>query len=151
MPPEPVDLTARRVGVLLHPTSLPGPHGVGDLGVEAFEFVDWLHAAGATVWQLLPLAPPGRHDSPYDAAHHRAADPLLIDVRRLADEGLLPRLPAWPAAPQRCVDRGAAARFKGPLLRQAAEAVASEPGLGEFRERAPWADAAPGATPQTAG
>lgn len=59
----------RRAGVLLHPTSFRGPYGIGDLGDQAFRFVDWLHEAGFSVWQVLPLVPPGRkaneEGSPY--------------------------------------------------------------------------------------
>jgi len=59
----------RRCGILLHPTSFRGPHGIGDLGHEAFRFIDWLHRAGCSVWQVLPLVPPGRkaneEGSPY--------------------------------------------------------------------------------------
>lgn len=59
----------RRAGVLLHPTSFRGPHGIGDLGEEAFRFIDWLHDAGCSLWQVLPLVPPGRkaneEGSPY--------------------------------------------------------------------------------------
>ncbi|CAI0554682.1 unnamed protein product [Linum tenue] len=55
----------RRAGVLLHPTSLRGPHGIGDLGQEAFRFVDWLSDAGCSVWQVLPLVPPDDEGSPY--------------------------------------------------------------------------------------
>lgn len=47
----------RRAGVLLHPTSLPGPHGIGDLGDEAIRFLDWLHSAGVSVWQVLDCSP----------------------------------------------------------------------------------------------
>jgi len=59
----------RRCGILLHPTSFRGPYGIGDLGHEAFRFIDWLHRAGCSVWQVLPLVPPGRkaneEGSPY--------------------------------------------------------------------------------------
>ena len=55
----------RRSGILLHPTSLPGNGGIGTLGEEAFRFVDFLHSAGQTLWQILPLGPPGSGNSPY--------------------------------------------------------------------------------------
>ena len=65
------------MGVLLHPSSLPGPFGIGDLGPEARRFVDWLHDAGASVWQVLPLCPPGGplHDVPYASWAALAGNP----------------------------------------------------------------------------
>ena len=57
----------RGSGVLLHPTSFPGPYGIGDLGREAYRFVDFLQQTGQKLWQILPLAPTGYGDSPYDA------------------------------------------------------------------------------------
>ena len=57
----------RKAGVLLHPTSLPGPFGIGDLGPAAYHFVDFLASAGQRLWQVLPLAPPGAGHSPYAA------------------------------------------------------------------------------------
>jgi len=56
---------ARSSGILLHPTSLPGPYGIGELGAEAYKFADFLHNAGQRVWQVLPLGPTGYGDSPY--------------------------------------------------------------------------------------
>ena len=55
----------RASGVLLHPTSLPGPHGTGDFGPSAYHFVDWLVAAGQQLWQILPLTGIGPGNSPY--------------------------------------------------------------------------------------
>lgn len=60
-------LTKRSSGVLLHPTSLPGPYGIGELGAQARHFVDWLARAGQTYWQVMPLGPTGYGDSPYQA------------------------------------------------------------------------------------
>jgi 4-alpha-glucanotransferase len=57
----------RASGILLHPTSLPGRYGVGDLGREAYAFVDFLAAAGQTLWQVLPLGPTGYGNSPYQS------------------------------------------------------------------------------------
>jgi 4-alpha-glucanotransferase len=70
----------RASGVLLHPTSLPGPNGIGDLGPEAFRFIDFLSAAGFTIWQVLPLGPTGYGDSPYQCFSAFAGNPLLINV-----------------------------------------------------------------------
>lgn len=79
----------RAAGMLLHPTSLPGPHGIGDLGPAAYRFVDFLAAAGQRLWQVLPLGPTGYGDSPYAARSAFAGNPLLISLEQLRDEGLL--------------------------------------------------------------
>ena len=83
-------LSRRRAGLLLHPTSLPGRFGVGDLGHEAVAFLDWARSAGQGLWQVLPLHPTGPHDSPYGATSAFAGNPLLISPELLRDEGLLP-------------------------------------------------------------
>ena len=79
----------RASGVLLHPTSLPGPHGCGDLGREAYHFVDWLVAAGQTLWQILPLAGIGPGNSPYMSNSAFAGNLLLIDLHELQSQGWL--------------------------------------------------------------
>lgn len=81
----------RRFGILLHPSALPGGHGIGDLGPEARRFVDWLAAAGAEVWQVLPLGPPGGRlrDVPYASWSALAGDPRLISLEDLTEHGLL--------------------------------------------------------------
>lgn len=79
----------RHSGVLLHPTSLPGPHGAGDLGPAAYHFVDWLVAAGQTRWQLLPLGGVGPGNSPYMSPSAFAGNELLIDLAQLRDAGWL--------------------------------------------------------------
>ena len=81
----------RSSGVLLHPTSLPGRFGIGDLGRCALEFVDWLSAAGQRLWQVLPLGPTGYGDSPYQCFSAFAGNPLLISLEVLAEQGLLDR------------------------------------------------------------
>ena len=73
----------RRSGILLHPTSLPGPHGSGDLGSEAHAFVDWLAEAGQSLWQVLPLGGLGPGNSPYMSSSAFAGNVLLIDLREL--------------------------------------------------------------------
>ncbi len=85
----PRSLPERSCGVLLHPTSLPGPSGVGTLGEEAYRFVDFLTAAGQGIWQILPLGPVGEACSPYDSNSAFAGNALLIDERWLVDRGLL--------------------------------------------------------------
>jgi 4-alpha-glucanotransferase len=79
----------RASGVLLHPTSLPGHYGIGDLGPSALEFVDLLAAAGQRVWQVLPLGPTGYGDSPYQSFSSFAGNPLLISLEDLRSQGLL--------------------------------------------------------------
>jgi 4-alpha-glucanotransferase len=79
----------RSSGVLLHPTSLPGPHGSGDLGASAYHFVDWLAGAGQRLWQLLPLGGIGPGNSPYMSSSAFAGNVLLIDLMELAQRGLL--------------------------------------------------------------
>ena len=79
----------RRSGILLHISSLPSPGGIGSLGQEAYEFVDFLQAAGMSIWQVLPVGPTGYGDSPYQSSSVFAGNPLLISCRRLREEGLL--------------------------------------------------------------
>lgn len=79
----------RSGGILLHPTSLPGSSGIGDLGANAFEFVDWLAAAGCRLWQVLPLTPTGYGNSPYQCFSAFAGNPYLINVDLLVKDGLL--------------------------------------------------------------
>jgi 4-alpha-glucanotransferase len=82
-------LSERTSGILLHPTSLPGPWGTGDIGPAARLFVDWLAAAGQTWWQMLPAVPPGPTASPYDSPSSFAGSPWLLSLTDLADDGLL--------------------------------------------------------------
>ena len=73
----------RASGVLLHPTALPGPFRIGDLGEEAFLFVDFLVKAGQSLWQILPLGPTGYGHSPYNALSAFAGNPALINLQQL--------------------------------------------------------------------
>ena len=79
----------RSGGILLHPSSLPGPHGIGELGHQAFRFLDWLEAAGCKLWQVLPLGPTGFGDSPYQCYSAFAGNPYLIGLDLLLGDGLL--------------------------------------------------------------
>ena len=72
--------SSRRSGILLHPTSLPGPFGSGDLGESAYHFVDWLHTAGQRLWQVLPLGGIGPGNSPYMSSSAFAGNVLLVDI-----------------------------------------------------------------------
>jgi 4-alpha-glucanotransferase len=86
----------RACGVLLHPTSLPGPYGCGDLGPAARTFIDFMSASGQRWWQMLPTAPPGLGYSPYSPFSAFAGSPLLISLDDLAHEGLLRRRDLQP-------------------------------------------------------
>jgi 4-alpha-glucanotransferase len=79
----------RSSGILLHPTSLPGPFGSGDLGESAYQFIDWLVSAGQSLWQMLPLGPAGMANSPYMSISAFAGNPLLIDLQELCNQGWL--------------------------------------------------------------
>lgn len=79
----------RASGILLHPTSLPGPFGAGDFGTEAYKFVDWLKMAGQTYWQVLPMGEIGPGNSPYMSSSAFAGNILLVDIAELADHGWL--------------------------------------------------------------
>src|SRR4029453_6198702 len=80
---------SRASGILLHPTSLPGPFGIGDLGPEAYGFADFLYASGQSLWQVLPLGPTGYGDSPYACYSAFAGNTLLISPEQLVNEGSL--------------------------------------------------------------
>ena len=75
-------LFPRSSGILLHPTSLPGNYGIGDLGDYAYRFVDWLVEANQTIWQVLPLGPTSYGDSPYQCLSAFAGNTLLISFDR---------------------------------------------------------------------
>ena len=77
----------RASGILLHPTSFPGPYGIGDLGQSAYNFIDFLVKAGQALWQILPLGPTGYGDSPYASFSSYAGNPLLISLDKLVEWG----------------------------------------------------------------
>jgi 4-alpha-glucanotransferase len=85
----PAGLQTRSAGILLHPTSLPSPYGVGDLGPTAYRFADFLQKAGQRWWQMLPIGPTGVGHSPYQPFSAFAGNPLLISPELLREEGLL--------------------------------------------------------------
>lgn len=111
----------RRSGILLHPTSLPGDFGIGDLGPEAFRFVDLLTDAGQAYWQILPLGPTGYGDSPYQCFSASAGNTLLISPEKLLDDGLITAddIATKPEMPADHVDYGAVYEWKTNLLSQA--------------------------------
>lgn len=142
-------ITTRSCGILLHPTSLPGPYGIGDLGEQAYRFADKLLDAGARMWQVLPLGPTGYGDSPYQSFSAFAGNPLLISPEKLVEAGVLGAddLKSAPAFPKDRVDYGALIPWKTALLRRAYENFrqrASDDGLAAFdsfcHEMAHWLD-----------
>ncbi|OGO07560.1 MAG: 4-alpha-glucanotransferase [Chloroflexi bacterium RBG_13_60_9] len=115
--------TPRRAGILLHPTSLPGPFGIGDLGPQARAWVDFLADAGQTIWQILPLNPTGFGDSPYQCYSDFAGNASLVSPEAMAAEGLLTAAEqdAHPPFPRRAADFGGAAAFKARCFKKAFE------------------------------
>ncbi len=113
----------RSSGVLLHPTSLPGRFGIGDLGPEAYSFVDFLDGTGQSIWQVLPLGPTGYGDSPYQCFSAFAGNPLLLSLDALVEQGHLSPsdLQHVPDFPTDQVDYGPVIQYKAGLLRAAFE------------------------------
>jgi 4-alpha-glucanotransferase len=113
----------RKAGILLHPTSLPGPFGVGDLGPQARAWVDFLADAGQTLWQILPLNPTGYGDSPYQCYSDFAGNASLVSPEAMAADGLISsaELEAHPAFPERAADFNGAALFKAQCFQKAFE------------------------------
>ena len=79
----------RRSGILLHPTALPGPHGIGDIGPHAYRFVDHLSDMSQSLWQILPIGPTDFQNSPYSSISTFAGNHLLISLDLLVEDGLL--------------------------------------------------------------
>jgi len=112
--------TQRTSGILLHPTSLPSAWGIGDFGPDAYAFIDFLHASGQRIWQMLPLGPTGYGDSPYQSLSAFAGNPMLISPDILLKEGLLHDEDIErPAFPDDHVDFAAVIPFKYGLLAKA--------------------------------
>ena len=111
----------RSAGILLHPTCLPGPHGIGELGEEAVGFLDVLAEAGQSLWQVLPLGPTGYGDSPYQCFSAFAGNPLLLSLQKLQELGLLGEgdCAGARALPRDRVDFGGLIELKRPLLEKA--------------------------------
>jgi len=111
----------RAAGVLLHPTSLPGPYGIGDLGPSAFRFIDWLADSGCKLWQILPLGPTGYGDSPYQCFSAFAGNPYLINPDFLLRDDLLhpDDLVEIPNFAENSVDYGRIIPWKLNLLERA--------------------------------
>jgi 4-alpha-glucanotransferase len=111
----------RSSGILLHPTSLPGGAGIGDLGPAAYSFVDFLSSAGQSLWQVLPLGPTGYGDSPYQCFSSFAGNTLLISPDKLLEQGLLSKdeLENAPRARSARIDYGSVIEHKHSLLYKA--------------------------------
>ncbi len=122
----------RACGVLLHPSSLFGPFGIGDLGPNAHRYVEWLARTGVSWWQVLPLHPPGGAHSPYQATSTFAGDALLISPDLLIEDGLLEPDGArdHPAFPDHTIDFRAVAPFKERAMRRAWDCFAGAPPAG---------------------
>jgi 4-alpha-glucanotransferase len=136
-------LDRRRSGVLLHPTSLPGDYGIGDLGPSAFAFLQYLADAGQSLWQVLPLNPTGYGDSPYASPSAFAGNVLLVSPELLVGQGLLVEsdLTEFAGLSREHVDFPSLLPLKTRLLRTAFERGrdALRPRLDAFRTaQAAW-------------
>ncbi len=138
----------RSSGVLLHPTSLPGRYGIGDLGEWAYRFVDWLADHSQSVWQILPLGPTSYGDSPYQTLSAFAGNPNLISLDRLAEEGWLSAadLADAPPFPAEHVDYGWVIAYHSEKLQLASGRFAASRGADHAAfeawcaENAHWLD-----------
>ena len=117
----------RAAGILLHPTSLPGPNGIGEFGPDALRFLDFLAESGLKIWQVLPLGPTGYGNSPYQCFSAFAGNPLLIHVD------------GTPAGfPAENVDFPSVITHKQQLLRQATAAVVPDEAYNDFTSEQGW-------------
>ena len=134
-----MDLNQRASGVLLHITSLPGPHGIGDFGPDAYRFVDWLVSAGQKLWQLLPLTPIGPGDSPYQSVSAFAGSPLMVALEPLTRRGWLhaPEVPDFDA--QR-VDFARVGPWRMQRLRDAAAGFRTRASATDRQALAAWCE-----------
>ncbi len=120
----------RSSGILLHPSSLPGPYGIGDLGPQSYRFVDWLASTGCKLWQILPLGPTGYGDSPYQCFSAFAGNPYLLSPDELFTDGLLTQddLDLMKDLPASFINFGLLIPKKLDLLQQAFSRFQSNPG-----------------------
>ena len=138
----------RSAGILLHPTSLPGKFGIGDLGNEAFKFIDFLVQAGQKLWQVFPLGPTGYGDSPYQCFSAFAGNPLIISPEKLKEDGFLSdeELNTPFESDPKKIDYGKVIDFKKSLLKKAYKNFSSnsnglEKEFEKFcREHTEWLD-----------
>ncbi len=132
----------RKSGILMHVTSLPNPYGIGSVGKCAYDFVDFLHKAGQSYWQILPLSPTGYGNSPYQAFSTFAGNHYLIDLDALVAEGLLKQEEidaiCWTEDEGR-VDFGRMYDHRSKLLHKAYERFTPEEDFDAFvAENAHW-------------
>ena len=135
---------ARSAGILLPLFSLPSDYGIGSLGAEAREFLDFLRNAGQRWWQMLPLTPGGGGNSPYSSASSFAGNPLLLDLPRLAEDGLLTAAEVESAKVpgHAAINYGAVLASRETLLRLAFRRgrIRDEKRVAAFRVRCPWVE-----------
>lgn len=134
-----MNLDQRAAGILLHITSLPGPHGIGDFGPAAYRFVDWLAGAGQRIWQLLPTTPIGPGNSPYQSVSAFAGSPLMVALEPLVERGWLtaPAIPVGGFEAER-VDFARVVPWRLARLRQAAAGFARMATADERARCAAW-------------
>jgi 4-alpha-glucanotransferase len=129
----------RKSGILLHPTSLPGPYGMGEIGPSARQFIQTLQQAGQRYWQVLPLGPTGYADSPYQALSTFAGNPMLISFDDLMEDGLLKReeLGGVPDFSVQRVEYGPVLEFRQGVLNQVCKCFSRRASAGlkdEFKD-----------------
>ena len=110
--------TKSRSGILLHPTALPGPYGIGDIGPHAYRFIDDLHDMGQSLWQILPIVPTDYCNSPYSSISTFAGNHLLISLDLLVEDGLLKSLDVPIELNCKKINFDKAIDFKIPILKQ---------------------------------
>lgn len=138
----------RRMGIILHPTSLPGPYGCGEIGHECRRMIDWLSSAGMQCWQVLPVVPPDQmHYSPYTGLDANCGNTLLISLEELVNEGLLEHHELPGHLPGGKADFESAHEIKQPLLSRVGNRILTEDRFGEirgavedFRRERPWVE-----------
>ena len=136
----------RSSGILLHPTSFPSRFGIGDLGLEAYKFIDFLAESAQQLWQILPLGPTGYGNSPYMSYSSMAGNPLLISPEKLHNQGLLTdedfaNLPEFPVDR---VDYERVMQTKMPMLRKACDRFQSHSSEVERKQFAGFCEATAG-------
>jgi len=132
--------STRQAGVLLHPTSLPGSSGIGEIGPAARQFVEWLAASGHAIWQLLPIHPADQHGCMYASSSAHAGDPLMVSLDDLLRDGWLKPSERPYAQPTTRVDFRAVAARKAIALALAADRIAADVDLDAFAAAHSWAE-----------
>ncbi len=132
----------RSYGILLHPTSLPGPWGIGVLGDGAYRFIEWLQEAGASWWQMLPLGVTGYGDSPYQSFSAFAGNPYLIDPEQIFLNGWMDREAPPPvfASTNSNVDYGEIYSWKWSFLRRAYNSFCTRASQSELDDFSQWCE-----------